>query len=447
MRNPGWGAKLARMRKVLITTLLLFLLIPGAGAAAATVAYLDQGEVRLASDDGTRKRTLAGPTADGRVWLELAQADNGRVLAVRREPNKIAPLNTFTLWGPGGDQLYEGSLKVPPGWSTSAFPVSLDLTADGRNVVYGYSNTSGFYPNTIFETGTYVMYADRTPATEPFRIAGRQWPTTAGDRLVVAEGGIISTQSPAPQAPYGTDFDPWIDTAPTGLDLQRTDVSANGAVAAAELVTWNDGEMNTGKIAMLPVGTLGGELQPGDCFLPTQGVATDATMSADGKLVAWHDDRGIVVAGKPDFSGAEPCVLTRAPVVISATGTRPSFGSASLGGDGPGPGPGPGTGPGPGPGGGDLKVTLPVRVAAKGLRRGIVVKVRVKRAGLVKVAGRVGGKLVATGQRRAARAGVVKVKLKATAKYRDRLADLAGETLKLKVTGPGGTTVIKRRLR
>lgn len=422
---------------------ILILLFTAVPAGAATVAYIDEGEVWLKSDDGAKSKRLAGATPDGRVWQEVAQADNGRVIAVRREPGKIAPLNTFTLWGPGGDEIYQGSLKVPAGWSSSAFPVSLDLTADGRNVVYGYSNMSGFYPNTIFESGTYVLYADRTPATEPFRIAGWKWPTTVGDRIVAADGATVNVQQDETQVPFALDFFPWIDTSPTGLELQRTDVSANGAVAAVELVAWTGGEMTTGKIAMLTSGGLGGELGTGDCFLPVQGVARDASMSTDGKLVAWQDDRGVVVAGVPDFSGADPCVLTRAPEVISATGEMPSFGSASIGGGGDGPGPG----PGPGPGKDAPEVTLPVRVTAQSLRRGIVVKVKVKRVGMVKAAGRVGGKLVARGQKRAKRAGLVKVKLKALAKYRSDLNALAGKTLKVKVTAPGGAKTVKVKLR
>ncbi|HTU14932.1 MAG TPA: hypothetical protein VMF31_07025 [Solirubrobacterales bacterium] len=423
------------MKTALLT--ILILCAAAAPAGAATVAYLDGGSVWLKSDDGTKSKRLSGPTPDGRVWREIAQADNGRVIAVRREPGKIAPLNTFTLWGKDGEEIYQGSLKAQPGWSTSAFPVSLDLTADGRNVVYGYSNMTGFYPNTQFETGTYVLYADRTPATEPFRIAGWKWPTTVGDRIVTADGGTVNVQREMAQVPFALDFDPWIDTSPTGLELQRTDVSANGTVAAIELVAWTGGEMTTGKIAMVR-GTLGGEIGSGDCFLPAQGVATDVSVSADGRLVTWQDDRGVVVAGSPDFSGAEPCVLTRSPVVISATGEMPSFGSASLGGDG---------GPGPGPGEDGFAVTLPVRVTAKGLVRGVVVKVRVAKAGAVKIVGTVGGRIVARGLGRAKGAGLVKVKLRLLAKYRGRPGSLKGEKMKLKVTAPGGAETVRLKLR
>lgn len=410
-------------------------------ASAATIAYIDGKDIRLSSADGTARKKLSGPAGDGREWTEVAQADNGRVLAVRREPGKIASLNSFTLWGPKGDVVYQGALKNENGWFISAFPVSLDLTSDGTEVVYGYSNSRGLYPNMEFENGTYVMYADRTAAITPFKITGMQWPTVVGDRIVAASDSIVTVQQPTSQAPYGTDFGQWIETAGTGLELERTDVSADGKVAAIQLAGWEGGSKATGKIAMVRAESFGGPLASGDCMLPSQGVADDPTVSADGKFVAWHDDRGIVSAGVPDFSGADPCNLTKPPVVISATGEFPSFGAASTAGQGPGPG------PGPGPGAKGPAVTLPVRVTAASLRGGLTVKVKVKRAGTVKIVGKVNGKIVARGQKRAKAAGQVKVKLKATAKYRKRLGSLKGKTITLTVTAPEGKSKIKRKLR
>src|SRR5687768_3469421 len=59
-------------------------------AGAASVAYLDNGEVWLASLDGTKKARLASPVVNGdgdtEKWLDVAQSDGGRIVAVRNEP-------------------------------------------------------------------------------------------------------------------------------------------------------------------------------------------------------------------------------------------------------------------------------------------------------------------------------------------------------------------------
>jgi hypothetical protein len=435
------------MRLAVLACLLLPALL-AAPAHATTVAYLDGDSVWLAAPDGSKRHQLSGPAGDGRVWTELAQSDNGRVLAVRREPGKIAPLNSFTLWGPDRAAIHHGALTGQPGWFTYAYPVSLDLTADGTNVVYGYSNTRGIVPNAQFESGTYVLYADRVPASEPWRIPDQEWPTTVGDRLVTAAGSTVHVQRADEQPPFTGGFDGWLDVAGTGLELTRTDVAANGAIAALELHAWNGGTLAESRIAVIPVGGLGGDVQPGDCFLPAQGLARDASLSQDGTLVAWQDDRGVVVAGVPDFSGSEPCALTRAPVVISATGKMPSLGAATLP-TAPPPVPpaGGGGGGGGGPAGGAPAkpvATLPARLKARALRRGVALRVKVAAAGPVKAVGRVGGKVVARGKTRAKQAGTVTLRLKAT---RKRPARLRGKTLVIRVTAGGAATTVKRKLR
>jgi hypothetical protein len=437
------------MRTTLLVLLVLALAAPPAGAT--TVAFVDGNAVWLASPDGTQRRQLAGATSDGRVWRELTQSDNGRVLAVRREPGKISQLNSFTLWGPDGAVIHEGSLTHQLGWSTYVYPVTLDLTADGSNVVYGYSNMTGVPPMYQFDRGTYVMYADRAPASEPFGISGQEWPTVVGNRIVAGYGGTVSTQRTDGALPWSTDFDPWLDLSGTGLVRTRTDVAASGTVAAVELVEWTGGTRTQGKIAMLSIEGPGGALRGGDCFLPAQGVADDVSLSQDGTLLAWQDDRGVVVAGMPDFSGAEPCTLTKPPVVISATGTMPSLGPAVVSSPAPPPAPPAGGGGPVGTPGGTasaaLKATVPARVKAAALRTGLRIRVRVGAGGPVTIVGRVRGKVVARGSAKAKGAGTIVVRLRATRAARKRLARLRGRTLVVRVTAGGRSTTVRRKLR
>jgi hypothetical protein len=441
-----------RLIPVAATLALLAFLAPPAGASV--ISYLDGGEVWRASLDGSRKLKLSGPptVSGGYKWRESAQADNGRVLAVGRPDGKIATVNTFTLWGPDGAVIHQGILQDNGSWTLPAFPVSLDLNAGGTTAVYGYSTTTGFYPNQIFEKGTYVMPVDKAWVIDAYKHVDETWPTIAGSRLVSAAGSQVNVQDAA-GAPYDADFTGWLDTTATGKELNRTDVAATGKVAAIELVAWNGGTQSEGQIAMIEAPGLG--LPPSQanadqsCLLPVQGIAGQVSLSQDGKTVAWHDDRGVVVAGAPNFPATGEsgvCVLTRAPVVISATGTEPSIGGTSLpaaqqpGPNDPDPDPDPQLPAAP-------ALSLAAKVKASALKKGLKLKVTVGAAGIVKATGKIKGKTVAKGSKRATGAGTVTLRLKATKKAAKKLAKLRGKKLKIKVTAGGQSTTITRKLR
>ena len=95
--------------------------------------------------------------------------------------------------------------------------------------------------------------------------------------MIAHSGGTVDVQGTS-APPYGTDFTPWIDVSGSGLDLRRTDVAANGQLAALELEQWNGGTQEIGKIAVLAIqGVDQAPTFPAavDCFIPTAGVATD----------------------------------------------------------------------------------------------------------------------------------------------------------------------------
>ncbi|MCO5315749.1 MAG: hypothetical protein M9938_06270 [Solirubrobacterales bacterium] len=314
---------------------LLVSMVFAVGAQAASVAYLDKGGVWVSSLDGKQKRKIASKTRDGRKWTELAQSDNGRIVAVRREPGKISNINRFQIWSPTGKPIHLGILSAETGWTSYAYPLSLDLTADGRNVVYGYSNYNYGYPVGTLENGTYVLYADRYQTT-PFKITDESWPTTVGNRLVTARSQgtvtrtIVDVQRTTGQPPWSQKFDPWIDISATGYELQRTDVAANRKLVAVEGVKWGgDGAGWASAIVIARINGPGSTLTA-SCVLPTKGEAGDVSISQDGKSLAWHDRRGVVVAGAPTFGGTDTCKLKRRVKVISKTAKQPSIGNAKV---------------------------------------------------------------------------------------------------------------------
>jgi hypothetical protein len=455
------------MRSTLIAIAFLLALAPAAGAAS--IAYIDNGEVWLSSLDGSQKVRLAAPVVntDGKTekWLAVAMSDNGRIVAARNEPGKISRSTWFKVWESNGTSTVEGPLTSPAGWSVYVYPLGFDVTPDGAHMVYGFSNSSGCCPIT-FSRGTYVRPVTNSPL-DPIVISGQEYPTLFGSRVIARSGTYVNVQDTT-ATPYGTDFTPWIDVAAVGLDLRRTDVAANGQLAALELEEWTGGGQTTGKIAM--IGTQGVDQAPTfavDCYLPTSGVATDVSLSADATRVAWTDEQGLKVAGAPT-TAADPCVLTAAPVLISPTAKQSAIGGANVSAFLPAPPPAggtPSTGGGAPAGGspsggaaGAPVATVPKRLTTTALAaaNGTPIKVKVAAAGKVKITGTVPAKtlgrkgkpvVIATGSATAKRAGTVTVRLRLTAAGRKQRKRLKGASMTLRVSHAGRATTKRITLR
>lgn len=444
------------MRSALIAILFLLTMAPTAGAAS--IAYIDGGEVWLSSLDGTQKARLATPVVNGagetESWLAVAASDSGRIIAARNVPGRISSFSWFKAWEPNGTSTVEGPLNAPSGWAVYVYPLGFDVTADGSHMVYGYSNSSSCCPIS-FGRGTYVRPVTNS-LLAPIAVSGEH-PTLFGSRMIAHSGATVSVQD-APASPYGNDFTPWIDVSGTGLDLRRTDVAANGQLAALELEQWEGGTQTIGKIAL--VATQGVDAPPTfpagvDCTMPTSGVATDASLSLDARRIAWTDDQGLKVAGAP-ATAADPCALTSPPVVISPTATQGAIGGANVAAFLPVSTQPPAVSPSPGvsqpPTGGAKPVTtVPNRVTVRALAsaKGVPIKVKVTRAGKVKVSGSVPARIlgrrgkpvvVATGSTTAKRAGTVTVWLRLTSAASEKQDLLKGARMTLRVSHGGLST-------
>lgn len=448
------------MRSTLIAIVILLAVAPAAGAAS--IAYVDGGEVWLSSLDGTQKVRLATPVVNGAgntdKWLAVAASDNGRIVAARNEPGKSARFSWFKVWEPDGTSTVEGPLNAPSGWAVYVYPLGFDVTADGQHMVYGYSNSSGCCPIS-FATGTYVRPVTNS-VLDPIAISGQEDPTLFGSRVIAHAGASVNVQSPA--TTYGTDFAPWIDVSGSGLEARRTDVAANGQLAALELEQWNGGTQTIGKVGV--IATQGVDQPPTfavDCSMPATGVAKDASLSPDATRIAWTDGEGLKVAGTPT-TAADPCALTSPPVVISPTASQGAIGGADVAAFLPAtpptqspaatpptqsPAQSP-TGGLPSTGGAALAMTVPRRVTTRALAgaKGAPVKVNVARAGKVKIAGTVPAKIlgrsgkpvvVATGSATAKRAGTVTVRVRLTAVARKKQKRLKGARMMLRVSQDG----------
>src|SRR3954447_24992263 len=153
-------------------------------ADAASVAYVDKGEVWLASLDGAKKARLASPVVNSagetETWQDVAQSDGGRIVAVRNKPGRMSNFSWFKIWEPDGSSTVEGPLNAPSGWTVYVYPLGFDITADGSTLVYGYSNSSSCCPIT-FGHGTYVRPATNS-VLAPIVLAMPTHPSLLGNR-------------------------------------------------------------------------------------------------------------------------------------------------------------------------------------------------------------------------------------------------------------------------
>jgi hypothetical protein len=468
-RRGGTARKATTLAAAALLAALMAAVVTPAVANAASVAYLDKGEVWLASLDGTQKARLAAPVVNGdgdtENWIDVAQSDGGRIVAVRNKPGRMSSFSWFKIWEPDGTSTVEGPLNAPSGWTSYVYPLGFDITADGSHLVYGYSNSSGCCPIT-FARGMYVRPATNS-TLNPIEIGSQTHPSLFGSRVISLEDSsaptIVNVQNAGSGNPYPSDFTPWLDTSSVGLDLEGIDVAANGSLAAAGFETWDGGTQTVGKIGVLAI--QGVDQEPTfpaavNCFVPAAGVARDASLAPDARSIAWKDDGGVKVAGSPS-TDADPCVMGSAPVVLSPTGTQPSIGGADPAAFLPKPPPSspPPAGAGPGtPRAAAPVVKLPAKLTVKALSasRGIPIKVKVSGPGKVTVKGtvparRIGrrGKpvVVATGKGSARAAGTVTIRLRLTAIGRKRARRLKGARLTLRIVhgSRSATKVVRLR--
>ncbi len=441
-----------------------------ATADAASVSYIDGGEVWVSTLDGSSKAQLSS----GGPFKEVARSDAGHTVGIRRDGR--SELSTFTVWDPSGAVSHSGPLLYEVGlWTARAYPLSLDITADGGSITYGYSNSyydaSRFPAPYVFGSGAMLVASTNVASFQqtvfaPQKQEGRRWPTFVGRRLVTQSGGSVLLQRAGDGVPYANDHDPWFSpTMPAGYDLHRTDVAANASSAAWER-TYDSGGVSDAKIDVAPLrsGFAAGPDEAAGCTIPAQGKASDVSISPDGTAIAWKDDGGVKVAGIPNFSGVNDCAFTSPPVVISPTASYPSIGGGDVpsgpvgGGSGAGAPPSP-SGSGSGSGGptpqstppASPKLLLPAKFTARGLRGGVTVSVAVSQPGPVDVQVLVPSSklraakttVIARGKTTAKTAGTVRVKLRATRKARAKLRRLKGVTASVKVV-VGTTTTTKR---
>ena len=129
------------------------------------------------SEEGAPGDARGERDGDTEEWLDVAQSDSGRIVAVRNKPGRISNFSWFKIWEPDGTSTVEGPLNAPSGWSTYVYPLGFDITADGSHLVYGYSNSSGCCP--IHVRSRDVRAAGDHSALDPIDTGGQTAPRSS----------------------------------------------------------------------------------------------------------------------------------------------------------------------------------------------------------------------------------------------------------------------------
>lgn len=450
------------MRPLLLAVVSLLVL---AGSAQATqLSYIDQGQVWVSTLDGAQKRAISGPApvveaGESRSWTEQAQSDTGSIVAVARASGRTGAAAPTWIWNPAGQVVMQSTLGYHGPYNNSglAVPITLDLTPDGAQMTYTYSDIVYGYPTSTVYAGTWVQNTSN-PSGEPFDIPGLVGSSLVGARWVGVNRNAagadpnIVFEADGGQGPFGTTFTPWFHA--TGA--WSVDMAANGSVVA---VVYKLDSSSPYQLGLFAASGLGAPLPGASCDVPTVGNVGQVSVAQDGTALAWTDDRGLLAAPMPPLGSGSPCPMGP-PVVISATGSQPSLGPTTLA-IPPAAAPstqtvpgtsGPTASPPPPPSSTTPTPRKPTARLAKTVRaaafaRGVTVTVALPGAGTVTVTAKVGRVTLARAVRRVKAKGTVRITLKASRTRTRQLRRYRRKEMKLIVKAPGGTTTLTRRLR
>ncbi len=326
-------------------TLALAALLAGAAAAPASadsIAFIKDGNVHLATPDGSK--TVAVTTAGG--YSTVSQSDDGRMIALHGK--------RFHLLSRWGDVLAD---FTPVGDGTAGSitltgPFSPAISPDGTKVAYGF----------------YVQYKSGDPnCGKPGGCMQGQLYTGTG---YSRSDGPVEWSTPGYQAQYSWTDPSWIDNARTLISSPTSAFVKESAIDTAgdgkDAFGWfnddfvgnlSDGAMNRQETAVAFIGNTeadrlrvyrtAGKPQEGaapvgclDAPVAAGGRWSSPSWAPSGERLAWAGPQGIYVAELPGIGAACPEAGAVKVNAFEPGATSPDWGPADL------PGPRPAT-PGP----------------------------------------------------------------------------------------------------
>lgn len=314
------------MRARTVIAVVMGLLAAPASAGAVGVAYIDQGNIQVATVDGASRTPLTNDGSASRAYEAITQTVSGHVFASIGNGN--TSLKQFAQYGPLGVKLseYPAPYDNLGGWTLFAYPLGFEVDSARANIAYGYvvSRTGAL------EQGTWVAPSDHTAGSPPFEKEGVNQPTFLGQRIVgVDNAGQTVLVQDAPNAPYQNGYTPWLSIAGApNIELKRVAIAPNQTTYAIEYANTATAtrhvELHRHEGAPIPGGT-----DVIACDFATAANPEHVTFSPDSTKLAWHDADGVKVAPVPDLTA--PGASCPSPAtLISASGTSPALGGIDV---------------------------------------------------------------------------------------------------------------------
>ena len=248
---------------------LLVALAVAAPASASSVAYIDGHNLWYSSPDGARKVQVTSGGTEDASWQVPSMGRDGKTVVVHRdtfEGGSKRPV--LYLYGADGKLVTANVMPVYSGAIGGAvYPIGLDMDWNSNAVAYGYQYC-GFACQSLYR-GYWLTFSDNQGAypTNPQGASDAFNPTFYGTRVVSSDsGGDIFVQPDVPEAPFTSSYQGWLIHA-TGFYLSRVEVSpANNQLS----IEWLQDGGGKGISIAQHGGTVPSELVAG-CDLPDGG--------------------------------------------------------------------------------------------------------------------------------------------------------------------------------
>ncbi|MDQ4126144.1 MAG: hypothetical protein M3134_11195, partial [Actinomycetota bacterium] len=327
-------------------------LVAAAPAAADSIAYVKEGDVWLASPDGSRQQQVT-TTGD---YFYVSQADDGTMAALG--PNeRIRKLSRL------GKVLAEFPTYVsdgaPQGGAVNQFggPFNPEISPDGKLIAYEWQNSSYYeHSNCSGESvppcyvlssrwGVGITHSDRFTTSEEFGLLtgwiGPYWMTN--DRLLRSNASVSPNEDAVINnvGPGKGDDDMkrwfWDDNGASGVE--EVEITRNQKVAAG-IAGFNSDQLRVYRVLYDPMTAPEQKLGPFEdnpqvvepCIAagdPAGGKFENLSFAPDGRHLAYGVGDGIWVMDIPDISGGCGPMPTTNKLVIPG-GRHPHWGPADI---------------------------------------------------------------------------------------------------------------------
>lgn len=477
---PRRVCAMPRTRRTVLALAGTALALTGAFAAPAqadSIAFVKNGDVHLATPDGSRtyRVTYTGG------YDSVSQADTGRLVAVHG--NRIAHLERdgrvisdilTPVSNPGGTQTFMG-------------PYDAQISPDGKKVSYTYywkyiapdpacSPTWNCYLNRLYHGTAYTSPDRLTAWDEPGFRRRTGWihgSWVDNDTELLSDPYMKPNEDlvfDSPGLPAEQGFKRWAEHV-QAQQMEDGEMSRNRHKLAYVTGEKNDHvwfyNVRTGDYPAYP-STCNYELKD-----PAGGRFADLSWSPSANHLAYADGAGVHTVEIPAFGTTNgDCGTPDEDTKLLVAGAKsPDWGPADVPAwrpdptpPGPGPQP-PAPAPAPAPGAGQLSALPAPRGGAKvderstakpspftasttklatALRKGLTVTLKGGTPGTRKIVARAASTVVASGTAKVAKDGTGKVTLKFTASAKKRLKGKSVVSLSLTGAGLKGTVVLKK---